>query len=115
MSKTQSKLGTTIPNDYLVYTAHISQTALDDPIATVLKNTIGDIDWTYDSVGTYAGTLTGAFTLNKTWLIINQEDDNTNFNTIGRTNANTIKIKSYSVGVLADDVLGTSIEIRVYP
>lgn len=113
--KTHSKFGVTIPNDYLVYTAHITQTALDDPIATVFKNTIGNIDWTYDNVGTYAGTLTGAFTADKTWLIINQEDDVSLFYIIGRSSANVVKIKSYSGGVLTDGTLFTSVEIRVYP
>lgn len=113
--KTHSRFGTTIPNDYLVYTARISQTGVLDPTVDVLKNTIGAIVWTYDSPGTYAGTLIGAFTLDKTWFSINQEDDVNIVNTIGRTDANIVKIKTYDNGVLTDGILSTSLEIRVYP
>jgi hypothetical protein len=50
---------------YRSYTALLSQTGTDAPVATVLENTIGNIVWTRESVGKYRGTLTGAFTLNK--------------------------------------------------
>jgi hypothetical protein len=47
---------------YKVYTALLSQAGKDNaPTAIVLENTIGDIVWTYDSVGKYSGTLNGAF------------------------------------------------------
>jgi len=65
--KTGSKIE--IPSggsSYLVYSAYLSQSGTDAPVAAVLENTIGAIVWTRVSVGRYAGTLAGAFTLDKT-------------------------------------------------
>lgn len=50
---------------YKVYTALLTQTGTDAPVATVLENTIGDIVWTRDGAGRYQGTLVGAFTRDK--------------------------------------------------
>lgn len=44
------------------YKAVMSQTADNAPIAVrVYENTIGNIIWTYNGVGSYSGTLEGAF------------------------------------------------------
>ena len=51
---------------YKVYSALISQSGTSDPTVIVLKNTIGNIVWSYSDVGDYIGTLAGAFTANKT-------------------------------------------------
>lgn len=52
---------------YKVYTALLTQSGTDAPVATVLENTLGDIVWTRDSVGIYRGTLNGVlFLLEKT-------------------------------------------------
>jgi len=57
------------PQGYLVYTALLTQTGTDAPVATVLENTLGGtVVWTYDDIGLYQGTLTDAFTENKTWI-----------------------------------------------
>lgn len=53
-----SKLNAT----YKVYAALFSQVGTAAPTVTVLNNTIGTIVWTYSTIGTYYGTLTGAFT-----------------------------------------------------
>lgn len=50
------------------YVALMSQTGTDAPTAIILENTIGNIIWTYDSVGIYIGTLAGAFPINKVWI-----------------------------------------------
>lgn len=52
---------------YKVYTALISQSGTDAPTAIVLENTLGNVVWTRVSEGIYIGTLTGAFTTNKTF------------------------------------------------
>lgn len=45
-----------------VYRALLTQTGTDDPVATVLENTLGgDVVWTYNAEGTYIGTLADAF------------------------------------------------------
>jgi hypothetical protein len=46
---------------YKVYTALFNQGSIYAPTVTVLENTIGTIIWTYSTIGTYYGTLTGAF------------------------------------------------------
>lgn len=56
---------------YKVYTALLTQSGINPPIATVLENTIGNITWTYLSTGNYAGNLISAFPLNKTYFSVN--------------------------------------------
>lgn len=52
---------------YLVYTALLSQSGTDAPVATVLENTLGGtVVWTRSGIGNYVGTLAGVFTINKT-------------------------------------------------
>ena len=55
------------PRPYKVYTALLTQSGTNAPIATVLENTLGgDIVWSYYTEGVYNGELLGAFTINKT-------------------------------------------------
>jgi hypothetical protein len=52
---------------YKIYSANLSQTGTNPPVATVFENTLGGtVVWTYDGVGTYIGTLTGAMPIAKT-------------------------------------------------
>lgn len=110
---------------YKVYSAILNQGGINAPIATVLENSLsGSIVWTRVQAGFYRGTLTGAFTQNKTLIFI----DHTNGNSMvvcGRENANIIAVStrnlfaSVSGGSVdhadADGLLnGASIEIRVY-
>ena len=99
---------------YKVYTALLTQSGIDAPTAIVLENTIGDIDWTYGSVGEYVGTLANAFTEDKTFLfayilptsVIKIERNNVNQINVGTTD---------NLGVKTNGLLNsTSIEIRVY-
>lgn len=49
------------------YVAVLNQSGTDDPVATVLVNTLGgDVVWTRSGLGGYLGNLTGAFTVGKT-------------------------------------------------
>ena len=58
---------------YKVYSALLTQTGTDDPIPTVLQNTLGgDITWERTDIGNYVGTLLGAFPENKTFVILTQ-------------------------------------------
>lgn len=99
---------------YKVYTALLTQLGTDAPRAIVLENTIGDIDWTYSSVGEYIGTLANAFTSSKTYVyayiipssLIRFQRDNVNEVSIGTTDNLLVKTN----GLLNN----TSIEIRVY-
>lgn len=52
---------------YKVYTALLTQSGTDAPVATVLENTLGGtVVWSYWSIGNYRGTLVGAFPASKT-------------------------------------------------
>lgn len=55
---------------YKKYIALMTQTGTAAPTVIVLENTIGNIVWTRDSTGIYEGTLTGAFTLDKTYTMM---------------------------------------------
>jgi hypothetical protein len=49
-------------SSYKVYTALLTQTGTDAPVATVLENTLGGtLVWTRNSDGDYTATLIGAF------------------------------------------------------
>ena len=58
--------------NYERYIALISQSSTADPVVIELENTIGPIIWTRKVTGEYSGTLTGAFTANKTYATISQ-------------------------------------------
>jgi hypothetical protein len=59
----------TISLPYKVYTALLTQSGEDAPVATVLQNTLGgEVVWTRSDPGQYSGILAGAFTLDKTYI-----------------------------------------------
>lgn len=104
---------------YKVYVALISQTGTNDPVATVLENTLGgDIVWTRYSAGIYYGTLTGKFLASKTFIQYQAGDyrqiefgRNTDDNVIIRTFDSVVLSGTPTDGLLNDFPL----EIRVYP
>lgn len=104
---------------YKVYTALLSQSSTSDPTATVLGgNQIGTIVWTRNSAGNYTGTLTGAFTSNKTWLICQKGDGGGSFVNalLSRASANAVTLDVRdNAGSVTDGYTNLSIEIRVYP
>ena len=55
---------------YTKYIALITQSSTSAPTVIELENTIGPIVWTRSSTGIYYGTLTGAFTLDKTYVML---------------------------------------------
>jgi hypothetical protein len=105
---------------YKVYTALLTQSGTDAPIATVLKNTLGgEIVFTYDNIGIYTGTLTGAFTENKTFILINQTafENGPDYQNYGDWySINTIRVTTAisAAGAVDSQLRNTSIEIRVY-
>ena len=110
---------------YLVYTALLTQSGTDAPVATVLENTLGGtVVWSRDASGIYVATLSGAFTANKTTPISQREqqssdnvDDIPKWLTGLRLTDNTYGLNTgnFDSG-LSDSVLnGAFIEIRVYP
>ena len=55
---------------YTKYIALITQSSTSAPTVIELENTIGPIVWTRKGTGEYVGTLSGAFTANKTYAMI---------------------------------------------
>lgn len=116
---------------YKKYVALITQTGTNNPVATVLENTIGDIVWTRISMGLYAGTSTGSFTQNKTIIppfdpvgytylpIYNQSvaDNYYSFycSTIDEVRLLIVDSTGADVELSSITDLSVLIEIRVYP
>lgn len=108
---------------YEVYTALITQTGTNDPIVVVLENELsGAIVWTRSGIGDYIGTLTSAFTSDKTTLLMTVNSTGGATYPIqiiaGRLNNNSVYIKTVSTnstGTLLDGQLSkTTIDIKVY-
>jgi hypothetical protein len=103
---------------YKKYIALISQSSTAAPTVIELENTIGPIVWTRSAVGIYFGTLTGAFTANKTYVTLS----NVVLNSIvlsNRRDNNTIQISTTNLqnptASYHDSHLNNNtIEIRVY-
>lgn len=111
-----------------VYRALLTQTAANDPVATVLENTLGGtVVWHRQDTAVYNGTLVGAFVLNKTALpavnVTTLMDGSTfRLATFDRIDADRVRLQT-AVVVLAplsltptDELLiATYVEILVYP
>ena len=108
---------------YKVYTALLTQSGTDAPVATVLENTLGgEVVWSYDDESMFSATSDNLFTLNKTvvftgsvfnGVIPNSVEiiiDNNNFTTT------TLNMQvTFDEGAVVNDLLSnTPIEIRVY-
>ena len=111
---------------YLVYTALLTQSGTDAPVATVLENTLGGtVVWTRDGEGLYTATLSDAFTANKTFCppscFHDSNDAGIIFELIGGGTTSALKFGCFSYGIgyvdyIIDSPLGyIQIEIRVYP
>ena len=100
---------------YTKYIALISQVGTADPTVIELENTIGPIIWTRTGVGTYIGTLTGAYTLNKTYTTITSVTTVPSTTTIIRTTDDVVTVTTYVSTAFSDSNLNTTtLEIRVY-
>ncbi len=103
-----------------VYRALLSQIADNAPTAIVLENTLGGtIVWSYNAIGIYDGTLSGAFTADKTFLLIHEQDDfpdDQRLAGISRVSANVVRIQTAQAGTLGDSLItNISVQIAVYP
>ncbi|QMP84784.1 DUF285 domain-containing protein [Flavobacterium phage vB_FspP_elemoA_8-9A] len=106
---------------YKVYTALLSQTGTNAPIATVLENTLGGtVVWSYVDIGTFSGITTGKFLNNKTYLYINSASETGNMLDglagVSKISEDEINVITVSSGAdVSNDILNqASIEIRVY-
>lgn len=104
---------------YKVYTALLSQSGTNAPVATVLENTLGGtVIWSYVSTGRYNGTLSDAFTSNKTACLINNGQPNAACSAFSFSTSviRIITASFFSSPAPASDgqLNGATIEIRVY-
>jgi hypothetical protein len=124
----------TSTSPYTVYSALLNQgqggaASTSAPVATELQNTIGAIVWTRGGQGYYEGTLVGAFTADKTFVLIQNQFLPSEGGglyvvkgvAVQRVDADTIAVYTSiyngaaGTQILDDAVLlDTSIEIRVY-
>ena len=104
---------------YKVYTALLTQSGTDDPVAIVLENTLGGVVvWTRQAAGYYWGVLNGTFPRNKTICIGNSYSGTVNIvNDEINEPSDRILLKSKDyTGAETDGLFYLStIEIRVYP
>ena len=105
---------------YKVYTALLTQTGTNAPVATVLENTLGSITYIYNSDGYYSIISDNLFT-NKTFLTITNITDIGDYTGLNACNIvkidnSTFDIKTISSSnVIANEcLLNSPIEIRVY-
>lgn len=98
---------------YKVYTALLTQSGTDAPVAIVLENTIGNIVWTYGTTGEYFGTLINVFISDKTYFsALPSQGTQLKFvrSSVDVVNLGTIASLLKTNGLLNN----TPIEIRVY-
>lgn len=102
--------------EYKVYRANLSQTGTSAPTADVFENTLsGTPTFTRTGTGDYDVTLTGEWTADKTYIVMNNFPKQ-GLARVNRVNANIINIVTYNTSFTPTDVIldDTSIEIRVY-
>lgn len=105
-------------SDTKTYMALISQSGASAPTVKVqTPNGIGTIVWTRVGAGNYLGTLSGAFTLDKTLCFIGNTQEEVFVVSLRRASANTVEfITVNSAGVMDDyGLTDLSIQIIVYP
>lgn len=109
---------------YKVYTALLSQSGTEAPVAVELENTLGGtVVWTRSGIGTYVGTLTGAFSSFNVWCtssFAKYKATNGSLLVIKliRSSADTILITIGNPSLETQEDLNEvffPIEIRVYP
>lgn len=113
---------------YRVYTALLTQTGTDAPVATVLENTLGKtINWTRFSAGIYRGTFSSAYTGDLDKIMFDSRETleynslNNSFSIRQSISETRVSLSTYvvdlSTGVKSNsdiNILYKPIEIRVY-
>lgn len=102
---------------YKVYTALVSQSETNDPIATVLENTLGGtVVWTRQDIGYYRANLTGAFVDSQKVGISGVLDSTSSRISAYVNDENSVEFYSSTYANVASDLgfYGQMVEIRVY-
>jgi len=104
---------------YKEYYAILTQSGVNAPVATELKNTIGTINMTYDSDGYFPITSAALFTVNKTLVFIgNESSSDTYFTVLTKTDSEIGLFVSLLSNIGGGDnglLVKTSIRIIVFP
>jgi len=104
--------------NYQRYIALITQTSTSAPTVIELENTIGPIVWARISTGVYEGTLTGAFTLDKTYTTLSQVATNSIALAYRKTDdiikIETTNLHSPTAAHHDTHLVKNTLEIRVY-
>lgn len=100
------------------YVAILTQTGTNAPVATVLENSLGGtVVWTRTGTGTYEGTLTTAFPVDKTHILVTADGFGSGIVMCGGRSADNKVIVSSNSLSAAVDMGGADfhITITVYP
>jgi hypothetical protein len=101
---------------YKSYTAILTQEGTQNPVPTILENTLGDIVWERISVGVYRGTLEGVITEENTVVFITNGSMYSAVELFAFPEPGYVHIEALENGLESDGWLWrTSIDIRVYP
>lgn len=104
---------------YKVYVALLTQTGINAPVATVIKNTLsGPIVWARTLAGNYTGTLIAAFSADKTaTFITNGASVSVGDIHLYRFSDDVLHLSSGSEGFPGSDgaIVKASVKIEVYP
>jgi hypothetical protein len=107
----------TLPK-YKVYTALLTQSGTNAPVATVLENTLGgDVTWTRTDLGYYLANTSGLLTLNKTGFFVQPIDSSVAaflYSNLLDINKIELLTRNAALEGLDGALLKTLIEIRVY-
>lgn len=109
---------TSSESGYRSYVALMSQSGTDNPTAIILENSLGDIEWQYDSIGIYFASLPNSFPLEKTFIMTPTSGFDTEVlnggggdpYTLARQDDNTLVLSATGDGRLNY----SPIEIRIY-
>jgi len=95
---------------YKVYTALLTQVGTNAPTAIVLENTIGAIVWSRTTIGGYFATLSGAFTTDKTSVLITNGSANSTYIHGAQVSTSNVNVITVADGQIDK----ATVEIRVY-
>jgi len=110
-------LTTDIPTPaYKVYTALLTQSGTNAPVATILENTLsGTVTFEYTGPGLYNAVLVGEFTVGKTTAMLWGGTSSQLFKAAPFSYDRVLLVTYNTSGIVANDQMGiTTLEIKVY-
>jgi len=113
--RTETVAAVTAVQPYKLYAAEITQVGTSTPSAMVILNQLsGAISWSRNSVGSYTGTLSGAFPGAKTYATYSSLDATDYQKRLYRFNSNSFFIEQRDFAGSSTDGFSIYIEIRIY-